>query len=615
MAKNILKILTKLNSEDPSARRSAAEELAEGDERAIYPLIRALSDKNAGVQDAAMRSLISIGGEVAGYMVLPLLRENSYLRNTALIILGQLGGVSVPLLYPLLKDKDDDVRKFAIDLLGEIKEGVEPLKIVPCLKDTNANVRAATAKAIGMLGYSKGVPDLIKALRDDEWVCFSALDALGELMAVDSIGDIASLFDNPSEAVRFAAIETLGKLASDRGVDPLRSYLPKASEDERNAIIKSLIQIGISPEMADLSGHLVTMLKNGDWEEKEIALKGIAALKCMEAVPVIVDSAGSLDPSLPESEERLLLLRNTIVAMDSEDELLKLLLSPDIKYRGKAFTIEILGEIRSNKAVPALISYLGDMSRDLRQASVEALGEIGGAEAVGYLLEVSQRDVDAHVRRAAIEALGNIRTKEAYRPLLEILAVEKYYDVVEKIVEALIKIDPDTFLAGISGYNNNVREVIAKTVLDVDVLLKLAEDTVKKVRLAAIYRLGLVGNEKAISRLIWCLGDGDPDIRKSAVVGLGEARYCSSELFNALKDDDPWVRFYAIKAISFSCDREKAVELIKSMLFDEFVPVVMSAIDAIVEIGGREAYEALSVHETHPSTAVREKVMEALSVL
>jgi len=615
MAKNIIKIIKKLSSDDPSVRRSAAEDLAEGDERAIYPLIRALSDKNAGVQDAAMRSLIAIGGEVIGYMVLPLLRENSYLRNTALIIIGKLGEVSVPLLYPLLKDKDDDVRKFAIDLLGEIKKGVDPLRIVHCLKDTNANVRAATAKAIGVLGYSEGIPDLIKALRDDEWVCFSALDALGELMAVDSIGDIASLLDNPSEAVRFAAIETLGKLASDKGVDALRVYLPKASEDERNAVIKSLIQIGIKPDMADLSGHLVAMLKNGDWEEKEIALKGIAALNCKDAVPVIVDIAGALDPSLPESEERFSLLRNAVIAMNSEDELLKLLNFPDVKYRGKAFTIEILGETRSRRAVPVLIGYLDDMRRDLRQASVEALGEIGGPEAIEYLLEVSQRDLDAHVRRAAIEALGNIRTKEAYRPLVDLLDVEKYYDVVERIVEALIKIDPDNFLSGVSGYNNNVREVIAKTIMDVDVLLMLAEDLTKKVRIAAIYRLGRIGTEKAISKLVGFLGDEDPDIRKSAVVGLGEARYCSSELFDALKDHDPWVRFYAIKAIAFSCEREKAVELTTAMLYDEFIPVVMSAIDAIKEIGGREAYEALSVHENHPNTAVREKIREALNQL
>jgi HEAT repeat protein len=86
-------------------------------------------------------------------------------------------------------------------------------------------------------------------------------------------------------------------------------------------------------------------------------------------------------------------------------------------------------------------------------------------------------------------------------------------------------------------------------------------------------------------------------------------------LFNALQDNDPWVRFYTIKAIVFSCDKEKAVGMIGTMLHDEFIPVVMSAIDAIREIGGREAYDALAQHKEHPNPDVREKIKEALSLL
>jgi HEAT repeat protein len=154
MIRNIKKIIDKLHAKDPSVRRKAAEDLADGDERGIYPLIKALSDENTGVQDAAMRALIAYGGEIVAYMALPLLRENSYLRNTGLIILRQLGVVSLPMLYPLLKDKDDDVRKFSIDLLSEIQAEVDPSLIVPSLEDSNANVRAAAAKALGDLGFN-----------------------------------------------------------------------------------------------------------------------------------------------------------------------------------------------------------------------------------------------------------------------------------------------------------------------------------------------------------------------------------------------------------------------------------------------------------------------------
>lgn len=617
MTRNIKMLVHKLSDKDSSVRRRAAEDLAEGDERAIYPLIKALSDENAGVQDAAMRSIIAIGGETAAYMVLPLLREGSYLRNTALIILTALGEVPVPLLYPLLKDKDEDVRKFAVDLLGDIKSGVNASVIVPLLQDPDANVRTAAARAIGSLGYSKAVSELINALDDEEWVCFYALEALGELKAAEASERIAELLKSQSGVVRFAAIETLGKLSTDVAKKALLFYLPGASGDDKNAIIKSLIQIGIAPkigmEMSGISEHLITMLKEGDWEEKEIAIKGLSALNSRDAVPVMIDIAGSLDPSLPDSDEKILMLLDAISSIDSEDELLKLLDSQDIKYRGKSLAIEMLGKIRSKQAIFRLSDYLNSISRDMRMSSAEALGEIGENSAIEPLLETSQKDSDAHVRKSAIGALGNIRSKAAFKPLMDLLTIEKYYDIIEKIVEALIKIDAAVFLSDISKYPDNVREIIARTVSDIDILLGLADDQNKKVKIAAIYSLGRAATDDATVRLISFLGDKDPDIRKAAVVALGETRYCPPELFNALHDSDPWVRFYTIKAIVFSCDSEKAINMISTMLHDEFIPVIMSAIDAIVEIGGKEAYEALAQYEGHQNPDVRDKIKEAMN--
>jgi HEAT repeat protein len=54
------KFLRNIKDEDASVRRAAAEGLADGDERAVYSLIKALGDVNFGVQDAAMRSLMEV---------------------------------------------------------------------------------------------------------------------------------------------------------------------------------------------------------------------------------------------------------------------------------------------------------------------------------------------------------------------------------------------------------------------------------------------------------------------------------------------------------------------------------------------------------------------------
>jgi len=146
-------------------------------------LIKALRDESTAVQEAATQSLIYLGnsdnafftnsGELVAYMVIPLLREEeTYLRNTALLIIKEIGHRAPELLYKLLKDKDADIRKFALDLIGQIKTGFDPSKVLPLLKDDNGNVRAAAANALGELGYKEAIPALIESLKDEEWIVF-----------------------------------------------------------------------------------------------------------------------------------------------------------------------------------------------------------------------------------------------------------------------------------------------------------------------------------------------------------------------------------------------------------------------------------------------------------
>ena len=613
--KNIKKLIAKLKNPNPSVRRMAAEALSEGDERAIYPLIKALYDENAGVQDAAMRALINIGTEDVAYMTIPLLRENALLRNTALIIITSIGGKAVPLLYTLLRDKDDDIRKFAIDLFGDIKEGVEVDKLLPFLKDSNANVRAATAKSLGKLNYKESIPNLIETLQDEEWVCFSVLEALGDLQATEAVPEIAKLLNVESEALIYAAIETLGRLRSVEAIEPLMRFLKHASDELKVPVIKSLIQIGLPPNLQNICNHLISMFKEGDWEDKEIALKGMADAKCKEATYLLIDTAGSLDPSLPENEDKIPLIKNTLLNIQPEEELLQILDSQEIKFRGKALTIELLGELKSKQAIPKLISYLEDMRRDLRKASVGALAHIAEPEVVEPLLEVTRRDVDSHVRKSAVNALGIMQAKEAFVPLIEMLEHEKYFDILECMVLSLIKIDHQSFLSDVTSYSRNIRHAIAKHARDVETLKILANDPDKQVKMIAIMTLGKLNDAELMELLISFLKDPDPEIRKSALVGIAEMECCCQEIFDALNDHDDWVRFYALQSILLSCGNNVDIEIIKKMLNDNFNPIVIAAIDYLRLIGGQEAYEALFQLREHSNPEIREKAEEVINYL
>lgn len=451
------KFFKNIKDEDASVRRAAAEGLSEGDDRAIYPLIKALRDDNLGVQDAAMRSLMAIKGECTAYMVLPLLRENSYLRNTALIILKEMGKITVPLLYVLLNDRDDDIRKFALDLIHDIEYCSYPEKLVEMLTgDPNANVRAAASTTLGRLQYKKAIPQLIQALKDEEWVCFSSLESLTEMNDESTAEPVLALLSSPSDTIRFAAIEALGKLGSSKAAQPLVDHIPHADDFEKKSIIKALVQIGSIPPVSGASDILTAMLSDEDWDDKLIAIKGLALINQVDVVPQLIDLAGSLDMSEPYNEERIYAIMDAIQSFGCSDYLANVLNDDSIKFRGKVIAIELIGNLKCSNAVPMLISLLNSEYRDIRRSSIKSLGEIDSAGVSDTLLGAIA-DQDSHVRKTAVAALGKISQSSAFEPLMEMLQKEEYNDVIDAIIESLMSISPELFLSNLHNLKENVQ--------------------------------------------------------------------------------------------------------------------------------------------------------------
>lgn len=460
--RRLKKLIRDINNGDASKRRSAAEALSGGDERAIYPLIRALKDDNFGVQDAAMRSLMEIKGETTAYMVLPLLRENSFLRNTAIMIIREMGKIAVPLLYVLLNDRDDDVRKFALDLIHDIQYCGYPEKLVEMLSgDQNVNVRAAAAKTIGVLQYKKAIPQLIKALSDEEWVCFSALEALTYLKDDSSLDAIINLLNNPSETIRYAAIEALGKIDSSKAVQYLTEHTSKAVGFEKIATIKSLARIGCVPSLPGVAEVLIDMLQEDEWDDKLTAMKALVSIRAENAIHHMVDMAGSFDLSEPDSEDKLLAIKEVVHSFGCNDSLIALLNDDSMKYRGKVVAIEIVGNLRCNKSVPALVKLLKSDYRDVRRTSIKSLGQIESDEAKECLMEAIS-DSDSHVRKTAVAALGKIGLMTAFEPLMTMLRNEQYNDVIDEFIAALMNINARLFLARIGEFNENIRSIAAR---------------------------------------------------------------------------------------------------------------------------------------------------------
>ena len=79
-----------------------------------------------------------------------------------------------------------------------------------------------------------------------------------------------------------------------------------------------------------------------------------------------------------------------------------------------------LGEIKNKEAAPPLINALNSHSDLIVMDAIEALGKIGGAEAIHALIYLLDTSHDNGIKHYAISALGELHAKEALPSLRNI---------------------------------------------------------------------------------------------------------------------------------------------------------------------------------------------------
>lgn len=613
VTEEINRLVSELEYPDPQRRRCAAKQLKNADERALYPLIKALEDEDPGVSDAAMRALINIGGEVTAYMMLPLLREHALLRNTALLILKEIGNIKI--IRRLLNDKDDDVRKFGIDLISELKDKECCAYLKKLIKDPNPNVRAATASAIGEIGCHNLKDELIEALKDDEWVCFSAIDSIGKLKDPEFVNALIPLLDSPSEAIRYATLEALSGIPHPKAIEFLKDYLKKAGETEKRLIIKGLIEIGLTPDDTSLKNVFLEMLSSDDRDDMIHALKGLMHIRARDAIKDILDRGGAMDPLDPLQQDMITIIREAVVGIGSCESLIETLQSDDLKYRAKVIAIDAIGELGCKDAVDVLVELRKSEIRDIRRAGVKAIGMLQPDNIYEDIITAID-DPDGHVRRAAIKALGEIGDERVFEPLMEVLEKEPYRDVKEEAVITLIRLDEGRFLKDMDSYDVYTKKLIARFTSNPEVLVSLiGSKEIEVVRIEAIRRLGMFAiDEKYLNIIKELLYDDNVEIRRASVLSLIDGGYGDEFFVRLLDDTDMWVRYYAVKGIG-AVAPEKHIDRLKEMLDDENVPVVMETVKILGRFLDRDdVREHIERLIDHPEKEVREGVQEVLNL-
>ncbi len=203
-----------------------------------------------------------------------------------------------------------------------------------------------------------------------------------------------------------------------------------------------------------------------------------------------------------------------------------------------------LGVLGSSDAVQALVKHLRDDDIDVCIDAAESLGLLGDPSAVPPLIESLHNDPDGEVRVAVVEALGRLGGEQAIAELLALLDAndddsdwdddeswDSNWDAQRKAVQALGHRRVAAAVAPLSALLDDEDSQVD----DTDILLALA-------------RIGDAGEAVVIQRL----REGSARERRRAAYALGQA--CSSNgtraLGRALQDPEAEVRATAAEALA-----------------------------------------------------------------
>ena len=208
-------------------------------------LAEGMSSWSVDFRGAAKEALMNIGNRAVEPTIAALNDEDKSVRRFAVEVLGKMKDPrAVEPLIVLLNDEIEKVRMKAVEVLGEFKDprAVEPL--IRVLNDESVKVRMLAAEVLGEMGDPRAVEFLISSLRDEKpEVRVKAVEALAKIGHPSALEFLTVVLGDEKPEVRLKVVEIFGEMKDPRAVVPLIETLEDKSNKVRVAAATALGQM------------------------------------------------------------------------------------------------------------------------------------------------------------------------------------------------------------------------------------------------------------------------------------------------------------------------------------------------------------------------------------
>ncbi|HEU5256904.1 MAG TPA: HEAT repeat domain-containing protein [Vicinamibacterales bacterium] len=462
--------------------------------------------------------------------------------SSALQVLAANRDVTSPLI-DLLSDPQADLRMHAALALGHVGDPVAVPALIAALDDEEPNVRFHVIEALGAIGASDAVDRLAEVARSgDFFLAFPAITALGRTDDPRVGPALTSLLDN--EFLRPAVVETLAEIGDEDAVAPLVGVLNSGVADtETVAAIAAALQrirareddsFAAGPHIVDLAraalrpAGIGAMRRAAEQHGRPFAsLIAVLSWSGAAGLDTLVAAVGNPDVA-DEVAEALISIGSRTV-----EPLIDRLAQGDRASR--IASASLLGSLGDARAVPALIAALDGADGELTTAAAAALARLGDPCALDALLALfgHEQTIVRQAAIAAVNAIGAGPTAVRIRPLLD--------DPDHRVRACAVRV------AGYFGFEECVPALLRRT-----------DDSDEEVRRAAIEQLPMLEDPRAEARLIDVLSGETARNRAAAAHALRQVEgvAATEALRQALRDEDAWVRYFAVGSIAPRVDIE-----------------------------------------------------------
>lgn len=200
-------LYSSIDSDDVQLRKAALYSLSEYDDpRAYDALVEALRKDPEIDLEFLKERFASIDANPFQVFIDDLDSDDDDVKKNAISMMGNLGDPeSVPFLVPLLSESASDIQLKVISALVQIGDSNATGSILPLMKDKNTRVRESAIDAVGKLGDQTVIPELEQVYeissRDDQFLIISAIGNIGSAEGIKNL--IQFYFDADVEMREF----------------------------------------------------------------------------------------------------------------------------------------------------------------------------------------------------------------------------------------------------------------------------------------------------------------------------------------------------------------------------------------------------------------------------